>query len=90
MKGKLREFYLQLIVCFEFLDTPGDEVAPGSNEIRKDFENKRFWHKGLLSLMLHESHGIAYPIINMILCLAVIGSQKEIVVVKLTGNQSLG
>jgi len=33
MKGKLGEFYGQIKFGFEFLDTPGDEVAPGSNEI---------------------------------------------------------
>ena len=50
MKGKLRKFYLQIVVGFQFLNTPGDEVTPGSHEIRKDFENERFRHESLLSL----------------------------------------
>jgi hypothetical protein len=33
MKRKLSEFNLQAVIFFQFLDTPGDEVAPGSNEI---------------------------------------------------------
>jgi len=41
MQGELRKFDLKIIVRFEFLDTPGDEVAPGSNEIGKNFEHKR-------------------------------------------------
>jgi len=36
---------------FEFLDTPGDEVAPGSDEIGKDFEDERFRHDHLLLLV---------------------------------------
>jgi hypothetical protein len=39
MEWKLRELDLQAVVPFQFLDTPGDEVAPGSNEIGKDFED---------------------------------------------------
>ena len=38
----------QSIVGFEFLDTPGDEVAPGSDEIGKDFQYKRLRHGDLL------------------------------------------
>ena len=90
MEGELREFYLQIVVCFEFLDTPGDEVAPGSNEIGKDFENERFRHESLLSLMLQEVYGFAYSVSNMILCSAVTRSQKEITMVKLTARQGLG
>jgi hypothetical protein len=41
MERELRKFDLKVIIRFEFLDTPGDEVAPGSNEIGKDFEHKR-------------------------------------------------
>jgi hypothetical protein len=33
MKRKLSEFDLQAVIFFQFLDTPGDEVTPGSNEI---------------------------------------------------------
>jgi len=39
MERKVGELDRQIVIGFEFLDTPGDEVAPGSNEIGKDFEN---------------------------------------------------
>ena len=50
MKRKLSEFDLQAVIFLKFLDTPGDEVAPGSNEVRKNFENDRFRHDHLLYL----------------------------------------
>jgi len=49
MERKVGELYFQTVVLFEFLDTPGDEVAPGSNEIGKNFENERLRHVRLLS-----------------------------------------
>jgi len=42
MQGELSELDLQTVILLEFLDTPGDEVAPGSNEIGKDLEYKWF------------------------------------------------
>jgi hypothetical protein len=48
MKGKLGELDRQTIVRFEFLDTPGDEIAPGSNKIGKDLENEPLRHDRLL------------------------------------------
>jgi hypothetical protein len=48
MEGKLGELDREIIVRLEFLDTPGDEIAPGSNKIGKDFENERFRHDRLL------------------------------------------
>ena len=45
MKRKLSELDLQPILIFEFLDTPGDEIAPGSDKVGKDFENQRLGHK---------------------------------------------
>jgi hypothetical protein len=39
MKRKLRELDLNAVISFYFLDTPGDEIAPGSNEIGKDLQN---------------------------------------------------
>jgi hypothetical protein len=39
MKRELGELNLQSVFLFQFLDTPGDEVAPGSNEIGKDFQD---------------------------------------------------
>jgi len=50
MKRELRELDRQIVIRFEFLDTPGDEVAPRSNKIGKNFENERFRHDRLLSL----------------------------------------
>ena len=50
MERELREIDFKIIILFEFLDTPGDEVAPGSNEIREDFKNERIGHICLLSL----------------------------------------
>jgi hypothetical protein len=37
MQWKLRELDLQSVVFFEFLDTPGDEIAPGSDKIGEYF-----------------------------------------------------
>ena len=45
MKRELRELDFQIVIRFEFLDTPGDEVAPGSDKVGKHFENERFGHK---------------------------------------------
>jgi hypothetical protein len=50
MERELSKFDCQSIIGFEFLDTPGDEVAPGSDEIGKDFQYKRLRHGGLLRL----------------------------------------
>jgi hypothetical protein len=44
MEGELRELYLNPVVFFEFLDTPGDEIAPRSNEIGKYFKDERLGH----------------------------------------------
>jgi hypothetical protein len=48
MKRELREFYLKVIVRFELLDTPGDEITPRSDEVRKYFENHSIGHGNLL------------------------------------------
>jgi hypothetical protein len=39
MERELSELDLEAVILFEFLDTPGDEVAPGSNKIGKHFED---------------------------------------------------
>jgi hypothetical protein len=49
MQGELSELDCQSVITFEFFDTPGDEIAPGSNEVRKDFEHKRLRHGRLLA-----------------------------------------
>jgi hypothetical protein len=48
MERKLSKLDLQTVILFQFLDTPGDEIAPGSNEVGKDLEDKRFRHDLLL------------------------------------------
>jgi hypothetical protein len=48
MKGKLSELDRQTVIRLEFLDTPGDEITPGSNKIGKHFKNKRLTHGRLL------------------------------------------
>ena len=50
MKWELSKLDFQVIVTSKFLDTPGDEVAPGSNEIREDFQYQRLGHDCLLQL----------------------------------------
>ncbi len=50
MQRELSELDLQTVILLQFLDTPGDEVAPRSNKIGKNFENERFRHDRLLSL----------------------------------------
>jgi hypothetical protein len=52
MKGKMRKFDRQTVLVFEFLDTPGDEIAPRSDEIGENFEHKRLSHRCLLSILL--------------------------------------
>jgi hypothetical protein len=47
MQRELGELDLQTVILFKFLDTPGDEVAPGSNEIGKYFENQWLGHRDL-------------------------------------------
>ena len=44
MKRELRELDRQIVIRFEFLDTPGDEIAPRSDKIGKHFENERLGH----------------------------------------------
>lgn len=39
MKRKLSKLDRQSILIFEFLDTPGDEIAPGSDKVGENFEN---------------------------------------------------
>jgi hypothetical protein len=48
MKWKLRELDRQAVIRLEFLDTPGDEITPGSNKVGKHFKNKRLAHGRLL------------------------------------------
>ena len=38
MQGKGNPLDLQIVCLFEFFSTPGNEVAPGSDVIGKDFQ----------------------------------------------------
>jgi hypothetical protein len=51
MKRKLRELDRQIVIRFEFLDTPGDEIAPGSDKVGKHFKNERLGHDPSLLLL---------------------------------------
>ena len=44
MKRKLREPELEPVLLFQFLDTPGDEIAPGSDKIGEHFEDEWLGH----------------------------------------------
>jgi hypothetical protein len=52
MERKVGELDRQAVIRFQFLDTPGDEVAPGSDEIGKDFQYERLRHGDLLWLIV--------------------------------------
>jgi hypothetical protein len=52
MKRKANELDRETVIVLQFLDTPGDEVAPGSNEIGKDFQYERLRHGDLLRLIV--------------------------------------
>jgi hypothetical protein len=52
MERKLSELDLETVILFQFLDTPGDEIAPGSNEVGEDFEDERFRHGFLLQIQM--------------------------------------
>jgi hypothetical protein len=52
MERKLSELDFKTVILFQFLDTPGDEIAPGSNEVGKDFEDERFRHGFLLRMQM--------------------------------------
>jgi len=58
MERELSEFDFQIVIRFEFLDTPGDEVAPGSNEIGKDFKNEWISHGRLLFSFVQIVQGV--------------------------------
>ena len=47
MEREVGELDRHIVLRFEFLDTPGDEVAPGSNKIGKYLKNQRLRHKHL-------------------------------------------
>jgi hypothetical protein len=42
MQGKCRPANGDLEFLFQSFNTPGNEVAPGSDEIRKDLQNRSF------------------------------------------------
>jgi hypothetical protein len=48
MEREVGELYSESKFIFEFLDTPGDEVAPGSNEVGEDLQYQWRGHDFLL------------------------------------------
>ena len=38
MKRKMSDLNAQAIICFQFLNTPGTEVAPGSDVVGENFK----------------------------------------------------
>jgi hypothetical protein len=44
MEWKADPFDLDGIGCLNFFNTPGNEVAPGSDEIGKEFESDELGH----------------------------------------------
>jgi hypothetical protein len=44
VERELRELDLDAVVIPQFLNTPGTEIAPRSDEIGKDFENQSLGH----------------------------------------------
>jgi len=59
MEREVGEFDSQTVFVFDFLDTPGDEVAPGSNEIGKNLKNQRLGHKTTPFLLKLDSNGVS-------------------------------
>lgn len=59
MQWELSELNLQTVILLQFLDTPGDEVAPGSNEIGKNLKNQRLGHKTTPFLLKLDSNGVS-------------------------------
>jgi hypothetical protein len=57
MQGKLRKFDFEIVIRFELLDTPGDEITPGSDEIRKYFEHQSIRHGNLQRYAFKPSDG---------------------------------
>jgi hypothetical protein len=56
MKREMGKLEAEAVIVFQFLDTPGDEITPGSNEIGENFQNQRFRHDFLLSMRSATSH----------------------------------
>ena len=59
MQWELSELNLQTVILLQFLDTPGDEVAPGSNEIGKNLKNQRLGHNTTPFLSKLDSNGVS-------------------------------
>lgn len=49
MEREMSDFDLQTVIGLEFLNTPGTEVAPGSNVVREDLKREWLGHGILLS-----------------------------------------
>ena len=66
MQWELSELNLQTVILLQFLDTPGDEVAPRSNKIGKNFENERFRHAYTRLYFADEPANASDPVLNSI------------------------
>jgi hypothetical protein len=45
MEREMGELQSQIVFVLQFLDTPGDEVAPGSDEVRENFQRELIRHR---------------------------------------------
>jgi hypothetical protein len=61
MQGKGYPLDLEIVCLFEFFNTPGNEVAPGSDVVRKDFQ-KNSASLSHRSSPLLQSHDHVLPI----------------------------
>ena len=44
MQREIGPLYFNVVVLLQPFNTPGTEIAPGSNEIGEDFQDDRFLH----------------------------------------------
>ena len=49
MQREVREHHVEVIVLPQFLNTPGTEVAPRSDEVGEDLQGRPVSHRRLLS-----------------------------------------
>jgi hypothetical protein len=47
MKGKENSLDIDVVIIFQLFNTPGTEIAPGSDEIGEKMEGNRFGHGSL-------------------------------------------
>ena len=78
MQRELRKLDREIVICFKFLDTPGDEITPGSNKVRKHFENERFGHNAsLLAATVLDNRILLFMVGRSQRAIAVWGARAE-------------